>query len=401
MAERYDVVVVGAGIHGVGVAQAAAARGHSVLILEKKLPASGTSSRSSKLIHGGLRYLENGQFNLVRECLREREILLRIAPELVKRAPFHIPVYRQSSRPRWQIRVGLSVYAALGGFSAPFRFAALPRTQWSALDGLETRDLRAVYRYHDAQTDDAALTRAVLHSARTMGAELCVPADFERACVSGDGCEIDYRVGDRSVTCHARVLIDAAGPWVESVARRISPPLRLPPVDLVQGAHVVLDGALAHGMYYVEAPSDRRAIFVMPWKEAVMVGTTETPYAGEPDAVQPLPREIDYLLDAYRRYFPGASSVPVRDTFAGLRVLPRAGGSAFSRPRDTLIVCDDARRPRAVGIVGGKLTAYRATADKVLDHIAASLPLRRAVADTRRLTLTPADFPGVSSPPAV
>jgi glycerol-3-phosphate dehydrogenase len=315
--------------------------------------------------------------------------LLRIAPDLVRRVPFHIPVYRSSSRPPWMIRAGLTLYAALGGFGAPFRFSALPRAQWGDLDGLETRELRAVYRYHDAQTDDAALTRAVLHSAQSLGAELCVPAEFVGARALDEGIEVSYRCNGRDGHCRARVLVNAAGPWVETVAQRVSPPLRLPAIELIQGTHIVLNAVQARGMYYVEAPSDRRAVFVMSWKGAVLVGTTEHRYSGDPAAVKPLPKETDYLLEAYRHYFPRASSVAPREAFAGLRVLPRAEGSAFHRPRDTLIVCDDARRPRAVAIVGGKLTAYRATAAKVLDRIAPSLPSRRPLSDTSRLPLYP------------
>ena len=142
-AEHYDVVIIGAGIHGAGVAQAAAAHGHSVLLLEQHAPAFGTSSRSSKLIHGGLRYLESGQLALVRECLRERELLSRLAPDLVRLVPFYIPVYRHTTRRPWQIRGGLSMYALLGGLGEHVRFTRVPRDQWTELDGLATRELQA------------------------------------------------------------------------------------------------------------------------------------------------------------------------------------------------------------------------------------------------------------------
>ena len=166
MTGQYDLVVIGAGIHGVGVAQAAAAAGYSVLVLEQTGIASATSCRSSKLIHGGLRYLESGQLNLVRESLRERDILLRIAPQLVQLVPFYIPVYRHTARRPWQIRAGLALYAVLGNLRRHAWFAALPRVQWGNLDGLATENLQAVFRYQDAQTDDAALTQAVMRSAQ-------------------------------------------------------------------------------------------------------------------------------------------------------------------------------------------------------------------------------------------
>src|ERR1700727_928495 len=160
--QAFDVVVVGGGIHGAGVLQAAAAAGHKALLIEKGALASGTSSRSSKLIHGGLRYLESGQFALVRESLHERAVHLRIAPDLVQLKAFFIPVYRETRRRPWQLKLGLWMYALLGGFDASMRFGSVPRREWSSLDGLETHGLEAVIRYHDAQTDDASLTRAVV-----------------------------------------------------------------------------------------------------------------------------------------------------------------------------------------------------------------------------------------------
>src|ERR1700731_1536853 len=146
--KRYDVVVVGGGIHGAGVLQAAAAAGHSGLLIERLAIASGTASRSSKLIHGGLRYLESGQFTLVRESLRERAIHLRIAGDLVELKPFFIPVYRDTRRRPWQLKLGLWMYALLGGFDAGTRFGTVPKRDWPTLDGLDTNGLDTVIRYH-------------------------------------------------------------------------------------------------------------------------------------------------------------------------------------------------------------------------------------------------------------
>src|SRR5271170_5617706 len=170
--KEFDVIVVGGGIHGAGVLQAVVAAGHNALLLERRALASGTSSRSSKLIHGGLRYLESGQFALVRESLRERAILLKIAAELVELKPFFLPVYPDTRRRPWQLKLGLWMYALLGGFDASTRFGSVPRSEWGSLDGLKTTGLQAVIRYHDAQTDDALLTRAVVQSALSLDAEL-------------------------------------------------------------------------------------------------------------------------------------------------------------------------------------------------------------------------------------
>lgn len=390
MTECYDLVIVGAGIHGAGVAQAAAARGHPVLVLEQHGVAHGTSSRSSKLIHGGLRYLETAQLGLVYECLRERARLLRLAPELVKLRQFHFPVYRHTQRRPWQLRAGLSVYALLGGLTRTNLFNTVPRRLWDTLDGLETRDLQTVFRYQDAQTDDAALTRAVMHSALALGAELRVPAAFLDADLGAQEVSIHYDCAGETRSCSAHVLVNAAGPWVDAVLSKVRPAPSALRIELVQGAHILVPGTLTQGIYYVEAPRDRRTVFIMPWRGDTLVGTTETPYRGDPEAVHALDGEQAYLLETLQRYFPAYASRPgtrILTAYAGLRVLPANGGAPFTRSRETVLHTDRPTRPRVLSIYGGKLTAYRATADKVMDGLAHSLPRRTPVADTRVLEL--------------
>ena len=387
-ATDYDVVVIGGGIHGVGVAQAAAAAGYSVLLLERAALASGTSSRSSKLIHGGLRYLESARFGLVRESLREREILLRIAPGLVHRVPFHIPVYDNSRRPSWMIRAGLGLYALLGGLSRHARFDTLPRARWDGLDGLDTRGLRAVFRYQDAQTDDTLLTQAVMRSAQKFGAELRCPANFLSARRRDDDFMVHILEGKDEHICRARTLVNAAGPWAGTVLERITPRPAVLPVDLVQGAHIVVGNETRHGIYYLEAPQDGRAVFVMPWQEHTLVGTTETPFDGDLSAVSARPEEITYLQETLWRYFPGHRG-KLLGSFAGLRVLPHGSGPAFHRSRETILHPDNPDRVRLVTVYGGKLTGYRATAARVMRLLKRSLPARAPRADTSEISLSP------------
>jgi glycerol-3-phosphate dehydrogenase len=384
--KEYDVVIIGGGIHGAGVLQAAVAAGFSALLIERRELASGTSSRSSKLIHGGLRYLESGQFALVRESLRERAILLRIAPELVELKPFFIPVYRDTRRRPWQLKLGLWIYALLGGFDAATRFGDVPRSEWSSLDGLKTQDLDAVVRYHDGQTNDTLLTRAVVQSALALGAELALPASFTGAALDDDGVTVRYTLFESNVEVRARVLINAAGPWASGVARAIEPAIAIPHVDLVQGTHIVIPFPLTAGIYYVESPTDGRAVFVMPWGGATLIGTTETPYRGDPDQVQPLAQEEEYLLAVARHYFPALGPLKREDItqrFVGLRVLPAATQAAFDRSRETIFTADREPRPRVLGIYGGKLTGWRAAAAHVMERISPSLPasVRRAATD--------------------
>lgn len=388
---KYDVVVVGAGIQGAGVAQAAAAAGYSVLVLEQTAPAAGTSSKSSKLIHGGLRYLESAQFGLVRESLHERALLLKLAPDLVKLEPLHIPIYENSSRNALTIRTGLSLYALLAGFDKHALFKQLPRHAWNELTGLQQENLKAVFRYHEAQTDDAALTRAVLHSAMQLGAELEMPARFMGAQRNAQCCRVDYESAGVQRTASCRVLINCAGPWALSVLERVKPNRTLPAIELVQGSHLLLPPLLNH-YFYLEAPQDQRAVFVLPWQGQLMVGTTEKIHQGAPEQSVCSTEERDYLLATLQHYFP-TLAIPHNqiETFAGLRVLPKSDKSAFSRPRDVLFDVDDERQPRVLSVMGGKLTTYRATAQMALARLKGSLPTKEHRADTARLPLIPVE----------
>jgi len=388
--KEYDVIIIGGGVHGAGVLQAAVAAGHSALLIERRSLASGTSSKSSKLIHGGLRYLESAQFALVRESLRERAIHLRIAAELVELKPFFIPVYADTRRRPWQLNLGLWMYALLAGFGAGTRFGAVPRSAWSSLDGLKTQNLDAVVRYYDAQTDDALLTRAVVQSALDLGAEVLMPASFLGAHLREDGVTVSVTSEGEALQLSARVLVNAAGPWAPQVARAVTPSIFIPNVDLVQGTHIVLPFALSAGIYYVESPIDGRAVFVMPWYGATLIGTTETPYVGDPDQVQPLAAEEEYLLAVVHHYFPALnrfSRADITQRFAGLRVLPAASQAAFDRSRETIFSTDRDSRPRVLGIYGGKLTGWRAAAAHVLERIGPSLPAARRRASTDQLLL--------------
>lgn len=386
MKDQVDVLVVGGGIHGVGVAQAAAAEGREALLVEERQLAAGTSSRSSKLVHGGLRYLESGQWSLVHESLRERAILLDIAPHLVVRRDFLLPCYADSRRGPWTMRAGLALYWLLAGLRPHTGFGRIARARWGDLDGLSTDGLRAVLRYTDACTDDAALTRAVAASAEELGAEVREGARFTAARRSGDGwlAEIDERGTRRQV--RAAAIVNAAGPWVEQVRVRVDPPPPAQPVSLVAGTHIELPGALRHGPYYFEA-RDGRGIFAIPWHGRTLVGTTEREHKDDPAAVAPSAGEIAYLLEEHARRFPSRERT-VLAAWAGLRVLP-AGGALFHRARETVFVVDDRERPRWLAIHGGKLTGWRAAAAQVMARLAPSLPPPRPKADTRTLRLPP------------
>lgn len=389
---EFDVAVIGAGIHGAGVAQACAAAGWRTLVLEKNdQPALGTSSKSSKLIHGGLRYLETLQFSLVRECLREKHILCRIAPQLVKPAKFIIPVYATSKRSPFWIRLGLWLYYWMGFPHNRVR-GLLPRSDWAMYPQLRQEGLLALFEYDDAQTDDALLTRAVLQSARAMGASVKFNSDIEHVTYTpSQGYSIMCR---DTATLTARCLVNATGPWVNNFSTHVSPEPPILPVNLVQGTHIVLDRPATNACFYMESPDDRRALFVLPWYGKVLVGTTEKLHTDVPDACAPTQEEMDYLLRAYNYYFPDsvANSETVIGSFAGLRVLPVSHTNANKRARDTRLVTSE-KLPGYVAVYGGKLTAYRATAEQVADLLALHLPVNSALS-TRTIPLTPEQSPG-------
>ena len=380
-----DVCVIGGGIQGCGVAQAAAAAGCKTILLEQSALASATSRRSSKLIHGGLRYLESGQFALVAKSLAERERLLRNAPELVRRVPFYIPIYKHTRRRPWQVALGLGLYAILGRLQPGACYRTLEHHKWSQLNGLKQDGLQAVYQYWDAQTDDFQLTRAVMYSAMQLGAQLLCPARFVAAQRIADRYQIDYLQGEVQASLTSRVLINAAGPWVGDVHKRLASRVSLPDFDLVQGAHLILKQSAPSGVYYVESPSDQRAVFIMPWHGQTLIGTTETVVSGDPAKVQPTEHEIHYLRNIARFYFPHNDD-SVLDQFAGVRVLPKSARGVFHRPRDTHLFSHSAL-PGYMTLIGGKLTAYRVTAQKVMRELRPYLALQHPILDTREITL--------------
>jgi glycerol-3-phosphate dehydrogenase len=366
---QYDLAIIGAGIHGAAVAYEAVTRGYQVVVLEQyDSPARGTSSRSSKLIHGGLRYLESGQFRLVHQCLAERRRLLDEQPDLVRLIPFHIPVYRHTRRSPWLIATGLSLYALLGGKA----FRRIAPRNWPQLDGLKTQGLKAVFSYWDAQTDDRQLTERIMKTAESRGAQVRYRATFSSAQCERRTCRICFESGGSSETVTATAVVNAAGPWVNQALQNISPAISPLAIELVQGTHIIVPGKLEHGAYYLEAPRDRRAIFVMPWRENIMIGTTETPYRGSPEDVTPLETEVTYLLETWNHYFDAPlSRDAVIDCFAGLRVLPAADSNPFYRSRDTLLH-RDRRVPQVLTIYGGKLTSHHHTAVRVMRELGLS-----------------------------
>jgi len=385
----YEVAVIGGGILGVGAAQACAAAGYSCVVVEQTDWAAGTSSRSSKLIHGGLRYLETGQLHLVRESLRERAILLKIAPHLVHPLAFRIPVYRNTKRRPATLAAGLSLYAALAGLTTLARFSAtLPGTMPSALrkTGLKPDGLQTIFRYFDAQTDDVQLTRAVLRSAQSLGVEARCPSKLVAAERVEDGYKITLDEGGQRRQLRCGYLVNAGGPWINEVLATVAPTSTQRNIDRVLGSHLVLEEQIHDEAFYLESPVDQRAVFVLPWQgKHTLLGTTERAFHGDPAAAAVNRDDRDYLLTTLHRYFPKAKPKVVRE-FAGVRVLPHGDGRPFQAPRDCVFHVD-VEHPCLLSLYGGKLTGYRATGEDVVAKVRQALGRRAPKADTAKLRL--------------
>ena len=393
--EAVDLVVIGGGINGAGIAQCAAAAGYSVLLLEKGTIAGQTSANSSKLIHGGLRYLESGQLPLVRKSLAERKALLNLAPSLVNPIPFYIPVYENSRRSPWTIRAGLSLYALLSEFDALGQFKSIPSVHWSKIKGLKLQGLKALYQYWDAQTDDKQLTQAVVKNARTLGAQVIEHAKCTSIEHLNGHCKVHYQLVDDAnsevVEVEALAVVNAAGPWVNDVLAKVQPQIAAEAIEWVQGSHLLLDIPANDGILYLESCFDQRVIFVMPWNGQTLIGTTEIvldKLTGKPEITA---AEIDYLLGIYLHYFSEFGDVEtlktkVVDSFCGVRVLPKQTGNAFDRPRDTLQK-SQASHPNLLSLYGGKLTTYRTTATEAIDWLEQTIGERQSLADFDKLQL--------------
>ncbi|HEX8201937.1 MAG TPA: glycerol-3-phosphate dehydrogenase/oxidase, partial [Isosphaeraceae bacterium] len=388
---RWDLVVIGGGATGLGTALDAAARGYKTLLLEAHDFAQGTSSRSTKLIHGGVRYLAQGRLGLVREALRERGRLLRNAPHLVRPLAFVLPAYARWSIPYYGL--GLKLYDLLAG--AGGLGASHPVSRAEALrraPTLEPRGLRGGTVYFDAQFDDARLAIALLRSLLDRGGVALNYAPVT-ALVKRDGRVAGVRARDAETGAElevaARVVINATGVYADAV-RLLDDQAAPPMIAPSQGIHLVLDRAFLPGDSAVLVPrtDDGRVLFAIPWHGRVLLGTTDTPVDRLPIEPRPLAREVEFLLDHAARYFrPAPAAGDIRSVFAGLRPLVRPGGPVRATARlargHALVVSPSG----LVTITGGKWTSYRLMAAAAVDRAAAVAGLPRVPCPTATLPL--------------
>jgi glycerol-3-phosphate dehydrogenase len=376
MPQILDMLVVGGGINGAGIARDASGRGLSVRLVEKGDLAGATSSVSSKLIHGGLRYLEHGAFRLVREALAEREVLLASAPHIVCPLRFVLP-HDSSLRPRVVLRLGLFLYDYLGGRRT------LPGTETVRLrthsygKPLQSR-LTTGFVYSDCFAQDARLVIANARDAAARGAQILTRTEMRNArrenghwCIS---IERDGRI-DEVV---ARILVNAAGPWVVDILHRSGISHSTPQVRLIKGSHIVVPKLYDGAQAYILQNDDSRVIFVIPYEEQFsLIGTTDMPFAGERDHVAIDQTEIDYLCRAVSRWF--AKPVSVKEvvwSYAGVRPLyDDHEADASTVTRDYVLDIDPGERGAPIlSVFGGKLTTYRRLAEHSMEKLAPFLP---------------------------
>ena len=379
--QRFDAVIIGGGVTGAGIARDAAQRGLSVVLVEKRDLGSGTSSKSSKLVHGGLRYLEHGELRLVFEGTNERSLQMRRAPHLVRPIPFLVPIYKGKKPALAYVDIGLWIYDALAMFRSPKLHKTYRGKKVAVLEpALRTEGLAGALEYYDCMTDDARLVLENALDARAMGADvrtytraLAVSRDA-RGRVSGVRVvdELSGQVSELATRC----VVVAAGPWTDQVLRAAGVPLEKPLIKPTKGVHVVVDHArLPVNRAVTMLTRDRRVIFCIPWVERTVIGTTDTFYDGDPDDVAADLSDVMYLCDAANAFFPDAHLVPadVISTWAGLRPLinPEHGaGQGASRASDMsreheVFVRDEG----FITIAGGKLTTYRRMAKEVTDRV--------------------------------
>ncbi len=355
---RPRVAIIGGGINGAGIAWELARKRYSVELFEKGSFGAQTSSATTKMIHGGLRYLENFQIGLVRESLHERGWLLEHLPQLVRPLEILLPVYDDSPRTRFEIKVGLMLYDLLAGKRNIHRHRSLSAEQIAARVPIRRDGLRGGFSYWDAQVDDRELVCTVIASAVREGASARELTRVDALRSDGNGWIVRTSDGAEQ---RFDLVVNAAGPWVNEIldANHIRASYRL---SLVRGTHLVLKQQISDVGALLQSIDDRRVFFVLPWKGATLVGTTEVVQKEPADSVAPSPAEIEYLIARFNRYFRNPISVSdIASTFAGVRPLVGRASNPSAIGREYRVL----RRGNLINVFGGKMTTFMALARRV------------------------------------
>ena len=395
----YDIVIIGGGINGCGIARDAAGRGLSVLLAEKDDLASATSSASSKLIHGGLRYLEQLQFRLVRDSLKEREVLLHIAPHLVEPLRFVLP-HQEGLRRAMLVRLGLFLYDHIGGRQSLPRSTTVDLAA-SPVGRVLKPGFRRGFEYSDCRVDDARLVVLNAMDAAARGARICVRTEVVSAQRRDGRWRIDLKdmISGRTETVSARALVNAGGAWVAEIAARRVETAATPLVRLVKGSHIVVPRLFDHDRAYIFQNADRRVVFAIPYeRDFTLIGTTDADFTGDPSRVAIEDNETAYLCAAANAYFVRpVAPADVVWSYSGVRALYDDGkASPQDATRDFALLADGrGGEPPLLSIVGGKITTYRHVAEQALRQLGPALP-RAGLPWTATVPLPGGDLRGTS-----
>jgi glycerol-3-phosphate dehydrogenase len=370
----FDVVIIGGGINGCGCAADAALRGLSVLLVEQDDLASKTSSSSTKLIHGGLRYLEYHDFKLVKKALNERQMLLQVAPHLVHPLPIVLP-YEKTMRPAWLLRAGLFLYDHLSRSNKLPASKLIRRKTQASCFGPLTGHLNKGFLFHDCMTDDARLTMANALQAREHGAIIMTDTALIQAETSHNQWQLTLQSKTSTpFTVTAKTVINTAGPWVEPVNRLLNIPMEYN-LSLIKGSHIVVHKLYEGEHAYLLQHHDKRVVFVIPWHGHTLIGTTDVPLAGNPDDIGIDTGEMDYLLELTSRYFNKQIHPDnIISTWSGARpLLSTKGKNPAALSRDYTYHFATSPAP-SVTVYGGKITTYRQLAHEVIDQLRSVFP---------------------------
>ena len=362
---KLDVIILGAGINGSGIARELAMSGKNVTVIDKSTIGSGTSSKSSRLIHGGLRYLETLQFKLVHEALIDRQELLRLYPDLVKMKSFYIPIYKPSPRPAWMIWFGLKFYDLLSGKGKQHHSRIVPKTQFSIhAASFKQEGLKAVFHYYDAKTNDLHLTQRVAKDAIEYGTKFYKNTFISSINNDNDSFTVRTSQGDFS----APILINATGPWIDEVNRKFELPAKFN-IRKISGIHITIDGLLTNDLMFMQT-KEKRIFFVIPEPEnnQTIIGTTEREEIDFVDNIDVNEEDILYLINNINNYLkPGFQILRqnVKDAWIGVRPLIAEAQNPTNLSREYELDKQTFGNATLLHVFGGKLTTYLSLARKV------------------------------------
>ncbi|DAB27838.1 MAG: glycerol-3-phosphate dehydrogenase [Sulfurimonas sp. RIFOXYD12_FULL_33_39] len=363
MRTQYDVVIIGAGINGVAIAKELAAVGKTVLVLEKNRIAYGASSHSSRLIHGGLRYLEHFEFALVREALRDQKYLLETYTDLVKLCSFYLPIYQNSKRPIWMIRFGLWLYSFFAKHGQKASAVSI-KDFTKEFKYIKEDNLKAVFRYFDAKTDDYALTNKIAQQAKDNKVEIVEETEIKTLFLDNN---IIRLTTDKGVV-ETNLLINAAGAWIDEINTKFNLPSSYT-IEKLSGIHIVIDKVLVPNPLILETTS-KRVFFIIPQADTTLIGTTERSEESKIDDIKINNEDIEYLLKESNRYLKTElKRKDIKDVYIGVRPLIKSQKDPTRMSREYKLDLHYIGQNKILHVYGGKLTTFPSLAKKAVEML--------------------------------